>query len=234
MGFLKCVCTFQHVNGLPDDTINNDWYFITDNPAPYTAGCSHILSMLIDFYNKVYDGGSGTVAGHMSPTLSRVIGTWHFEFTDVTTVLGGEPAGSPFRIDAHTLGTPSGTVSAMPSEVAAVLSYHGAYGTLPEVGPNKIRPKQRKRGRVFIGPLTNTACEISANSRVVVASPFRAILIAAATAMMSAGNNDAQWAQWSRANRSFSPVVGGHVDDALDTQRRRGEEAILRSTWGPQ
>jgi hypothetical protein len=39
------------------------------------------------------------------------------------------------------------------------------------------------------------------------------------------------WSVWSRKNANTKLVTGGFVDNAFDTQRRRGEKASGRQTW---
>ena len=40
------------------------------------------------------------------------------------------------------------------------------------------------------------------------------------------------WVLWSRANNAMFNVVGGWVDNAFDTIRKRGNAPTARTTWG--
>jgi hypothetical protein len=42
---------------------------------------------------------------------------------------------------------------------------------------------------------------------------------------------DTTWSVWSEANQTASPVRDGWVDDAWDTQRRRGLDSSARTTF---
>jgi len=36
---------------------------------------------------------------------------------------------------------------------------------------------------------------------------------------------------WSRTDEAVYPIVGGYVDYAFDTQRRRGQAPVARQSW---
>nr|CRY97686.1 hypothetical protein [uncultured prokaryote] len=40
------------------------------------------------------------------------------------------------------------------------------------------------------------------------------------------------WVTYSPKLNTYAPVTAGHVDNAFDTQRRRGVSSTFRSTWG--
>lgn len=58
-------------------------------------------------------------------------------------------------------------------------------------------------------------------------------IVAAAAALVNFGaTSNPKWCVWSRENGVMQPVIGGWCDDAYDIQRRRGEKAKSRSTFG--
>lgn len=234
MAVLKAVVELTHVSGLPKDSSEQQFIFSTDHTYPYDASVTAINNFLLDFYNAPHGPASQTLASFISQSMSRVVSTSHIHFYDITTVLDGSPAGSPFHTSSFTLSTPTAATQELPAEVACVLSYHASYQTLPERGPNNTRPRQRKRGRIFIGPLNTSAVGTTIAGRVTVHQNFQETLAACAATLMGQPIADARWVQWSRVNRDYWLVVGGHIDDAFDTQRRRGEDADNRKLWGTQ
>ena len=108
----------------------------------------------------------------------------------------------------------------LPSEVALCLSFQA-----PRI-PGQIQ--NRRQGRVYIGPL-NTG----------VASAGRPSSTARSTLAAAAGvlgvdiqtDTDGFWAVWSAMNGTTAEVEEGWVDDAFDTQRRRGLQRTTKTTF---
>lgn len=222
---------FPHHSGLARDTVVNTWTFAAE--ADLTAGqLTTIESALTDFYNGTDTGGTGlTVASFISPTMSRTQPAI-FKHYDLDGHLGGGPLGSPVRVQPMALlGAGNGGLG-LPSEVACCLSYHSDYGADVEFGPGgATRPKSRDRGRVFIGPLSNsqTIAQEATSLRPYVSDNLRNTIIAAARRLASFSGLPAAWVVWSRKSASVHNVIGVSVDDAFDTQRRRGERANVRT-----
>lgn len=94
-----------------------------------------------------------------------------------------------------------------------------------------IRQSSR-RGRVFIGPL-NTGALTPSSGRVADTTRGR---IATAFADFKAKDDDVGlsgwvWTIYSPTLGVMSKVNSGHVDNAFDTQRRRGVSSSFRSVW---
>lgn len=234
MPYIKTLVRIPHKNQLPNDAVENVFVFFTAESPPYTASCLEINSELLDFYNAIHGPGSQTVANYISSTMTRNTNTCEFIHTDISTVLNGDPAGSPFRRDTWTLGSIAAGTTNLPSEVAAVVSYHSDYLGLPEHGIGLTRPKARRRGRIYVGPLNSSAVETDVNGRVHLSSAFIPTLAASAATLAGHQTAPVNWMQWSRTNAQCNQVIGGHVDDAFDTQRRRGEDSQTRTLWGTQ
>lgn len=127
----------------------------------------------------------------------------------------------------------------LPAEVAVVLSLKG---DVPQ-GQNV----QRGRGRIYLGPLNVRAMTEDANdARVTVA--FRQVIAKAAVRLNDEVAGNATWVIHSAGAREVDPnnnnkrtgpllpainvnVDGGYVDDAFDTQRRRGVVNTSRNLW---
>ena len=123
--------------------------------------------------------------------------------------LPGTPPKDPYDLDIFNLTTaPAGGM--LPDEVALALSFEGTKAA--------GLPQARRRGRIFVGPLNAAAATQN--------RPSSAFI----TAMVTAGTN-------LKANTlgigagSFVPTNNGWVDNAFDTQRRRGVLSTSRGVF---
>jgi hypothetical protein len=115
-----------------------------------------------------------------------------------------------------------------------VLCYHADFGTDAEFGPGgATRPRARDRGRVYIGPLSASGCisQEATTLRPFVSDNLRNTLIDAGRRLANFAGLPATWVVWSRKAAAVHNVVALSVDDAFDTQRRRGERPNVRTTW---
>lgn len=229
MAFLHVVAVFEHMTGVSEDRVMNTWAFQTPTTAPVAGEMDDVAAALEEFYNDVIAATSHTVAHYIGEQLSRSADDASFEFYDVGAFMSGAPHGSPIRIDTWTLGATNPGADGIPSELAVCLSYHGNLTGIPEES-GLTRPRARRRGRVYIGPLSQIALESEAGTgRSRVATQCRDTIAAAGGRL--ADHTDVQWNVWSRSDSAFTSVTGGFVDDAFDVQRRRGEDAVARSTF---
>jgi hypothetical protein len=106
----------------------------------------------------------------------------------------------------------------LPNEVAVVLSYYAT------------RNIPRRRGRVYIGPLNLNALSTTENDGdgTPPLSLRQALQWAAETL---SGYEDMPWSVASRKDGVLRTITNGWVDNAFDTQRRRGVQANLRTLW---
>lgn len=86
----------------------------------------------------------------------------------------------------------------------------------------------RRRGRIYIGPLKTTT---STNGR-----PNSTAITTLATASSALGIDlnavaDTTWCVWSPTSGTAVPITDGWVDNAFDTQRRRGWDPTSRTTY---
>lgn len=212
-------------SGLVEDEIVNDFSFqwIAGGASYDNGDFDALLDAVDQFYNAADTPTYDPVGAFISTHVDR--GATHsMEFVNIAT------GGSPLYSNAW-LGptTPVGTTN-FPNEVAAVLSFHGELtGVLEEVGTT--RPRARRRGRVYIGPLRNPACVVS-DPAPPLSDGFLHALRFGATSMYDAADAAGwRWCVWSRAGNTLYPVVGGWTDNAPDTQRRRGQVSSSRVTF---
>ena len=250
MSVILCVAQFQGVSGLPRDVVQNSFVF-------ESGTLSAVLAIgppaVIDFYNNLHTVVIGGVTFTQTTRIGAYIGsqiargaTAHVKSYDITANLDGSPHGTPVQDDVFTLPASFDTPF-LPDEVAACVSYHGDFTGLLEVGAvdtaiptdeaaidegapathtGRDRPKQRHRGRFYIGPLTATGT-VATTAPCHLNSIFWNDLTAA-TAKALLGLTGANWRVWSRRDAAVYTVTGGFVDNAFDTQRRRGAKATAR------
>lgn len=191
-------------DNIPENFVTNSFAFSSSDIFPDIAA---IVNAFRTFYQ-------GIGAANLSVALAQ--NGHEVKFYD----LPGPVPNYPISEQTWNMtAAPSG--SALPAEVALCLSFQGA--RTPGF------PQARRRGRVYIGPLalvTNTAGRPTA--------AFITAMTAAATtfkATITALPSDTQWAVWSGVDVAAVPVANGWVDNAFDTQRRRGVIPTTKTTF---
>lgn len=207
--------------GLPTDVAVNSFIFRND-ADPLDVGSdinARITASLSDFYA----GQAPAIAGLTAPSAQSILGLLSAEIASWTIKiydLGDAPGERvPVLVDKTAdLAAAGARASALPSEVACVLSLQ-----TPIIG-------RRGRGRIFLGPLGSMIAVQDGHPIVPSAQRSR---VAANAAKLALGNgHEVEWQVWSGTRALMARVVGGYVDDAPDTQRRRGIKATLRTKWG--
>jgi hypothetical protein len=191
------------VDAVPENYFSNSWCFVMDS----TAGAGALLTPILkDFYDDIVT------------VLSPVIASSSHEVK--YTELPGTPPNYPFDEDTFNFASaPAGV--ALPDEVAVCMSFQG--------DRTAGLPQARRRGRIYIGPLRTTA--LTSNR------PAAATLTTIANAATTLANSVAAiavtsyWAVWSQTNQTAVPLVDGWLDNACDTQRRRGVLPTSRTTF---
>lgn len=236
---IKAVVELGRTSGIAADAINNDFYFYnpTSSVIPSTLA-DDLRTVLVNTYNNVHSPSTVDIASLLSTVLSRTTNKCSIKFyehalPDTWPWLWG----SPFATRSWTLD-PAGAGNNLPSETALVLTYHADLTDVPETETNPspppafIRPASRRRGRLYFGPFTTGALsQASPNFE-----PFPNTNLVGALcdgAKYLADNAPAGW-EWhvfSGADSDLYLVDGGFVDNAFDSQRRRGNAASSRTNW---
>ena len=215
---------FPGKSGFPRDRFTNDFCLNMATAIPNQAGADVLADTIFDEFYGFIVGGNNLIETHYSNQIDRGTDKMQVTFTDLTGHLDGTGLGSPDFVSTHDLPAASG--SPAPEEVAAVLSFKADTAGLLEVS-GATRPKSRRRGRLYLGPL-NTGTFATAGAGVFLALAFQGTILGAAENFLA---QVPEWSVWSRADAAVHPVVDGWLDNAFDTQRRRGVRANGRTTW---
>lgn len=212
--FVRCMVVFQGGTGVPEDRFVNTLHF--QHPSSDLQVAANELGPFVEDFYKA-DNSTLSISGYLSEFINRAA---EMRFYDMADSLPRVPV-----VRAWTLN-PVGLTGNLPEEVSVVLSLRGA----PPITP-------RRRGRLYIGPLVSGAATTGgALLPTRVATTFSTDLCVAANTLRTGVESLSIAAFW--AIRSITPVVnyvrveGGWVDNALDTQRRRGPDATSRVQWG--
>jgi hypothetical protein len=232
------VVTLPATTNLAEDAVVNTFAIATDGSVQ--ASAPGIVNALEAFYNTDRNGGGSSVASFLSARRSRVADACTIDVYDITGKLDGSPHGPPVAGDTFDLNGPSNQ-GMLPSEVAMVGTILGNSRNVVSVevpddadpapfnDPDtaRDRPMQRRTGRVYIGDLNPNASDNLGRPH-----PGLRVSILSAIAGLSGDLEVAgsSLAVWSRKNRAMYVANGAFVDDAFDTQRRRGLQPTLRTT----
>jgi hypothetical protein len=197
--------TFNGLSGLPRDRFVNTFHGIT-LPEPVGAELEAVADAVLAFYDST---GTG-LTSYLSPWCAgagRNVKIYRME----------DPKPRAPIFSKEVTATPpivtSGT--GFPNEVACCLSYKAT----SESGAVAAR----RRGRIYIGPLNTATGSITppGDSRPAPAFVNRLLLSATTTwdALFAAGFI---WCIWSVADDAPHAIASFSVDNAFDTQRRRG------------
>lgn len=218
MTIIRYVVELARKNGKPEDKIIN--VFHTSSLAlPDASLLAAGENAIVAFYNSMDEDYSPAIS---RATLAHLIKSY--------SVIAGQPGpaddfvGSPLRTTGWNflVETPS---TGLPAETAIRMSFSAALTNVGEEGPGGTRPASRKRGGVYLGPFTTPTMEQDAFGETYVGGNFRTkILNAAAVFANSLNTSGQQLAVYSRMNGTAAQVKTIRIDNAFDTQRRRGNK----------
>lgn len=229
------IVRLPHISGLPEDTVE-----VTFNLLTSAAVESPSSAPMQAFWNTVAAGSTHATGEYLGRCIDRSAGAASIEWYTIDDHLDGSSGiGSALPGAIFTLPAQTGS-DEVPAEVASCLSYAGDLSSVPEVTPlgpagpaGDRHDRARRRGRMFIGPLTASVCieavapkyeaRVKAAFREDVCNQFKVMV----NAYAALGD---EFCVWSRAAADFFPVTHAWMDDAFDTQRRRGVDTLLRTS----
>jgi len=202
---------------LPEDRIINVMHFEGDDQAPtpdrerWDELAPGLASRLVTFYQSRGPIMAATLAGTGTIKL--------YDFSD--------PKPRIPRFEQSFTFVPATT--AFPGEVALVISFEGA----SEPGVNM----RRRRGRIYLGPLATGAASGTYTADVRPLASRMNETVSSFVTMATGSNGAARLAIFSpttlsgggSVDQAWTDAVAVWVDDAFDTQRRRGARATTRS-----
>jgi hypothetical protein len=205
------------VTNVPSDVITNTWHFrATPDAGSLDAYGVEICHELRDFYQSLDGVIFSSLAG--TPATVKV-----YDLTDP------EPRAV---IHQETITITPAAGAQLPTEVAMCLSFQGAQ--IAGVHQN------RRRGRLFLGPLTDTVFETVAGRKRFTTAAQLAVTGAAKGLLDNgaAALTPIHWCVYSPttdvagtlADASIQ-VTNGWVDNAPDTVRSRGTDATARAVF---
>lgn len=207
---------FRSASGIPADDIVNTWSFVGAG-ASDAANALEATQRLDAFYSDVQAGGNAVITYYPEDVLSGIVEMKVYDITDP------EPR-APIFEGSVDHSTELGTGNAIPEEVAVCLSF--------AADPVSGQPMRRRRGRVYLGPFTTSSLDVDATTGRPIPNPNMVTTIAlAAEGLLAANDAGMSWAVWSRAAGALYAVTNGWIDNAFDTQRRRGADATARTIF---
>jgi hypothetical protein len=230
------------ISGIPEDTVLNQFVVANHVPADGAAAHGDLCDAITDFYNLATPSGI-QIGSMIGGSRSRAFGGLTVKLYDITTHLGGGSFGSPFYVFQDNLVGADGSAN-LPEEVAAVLTLRGqGWDTAAVEAPDggdpgvaKDRPRQRHTGRIYLGPLKASCLVTDATTGIT------RLNAGGAGAFVQTVLNRTQQLQddlqaidptytlavWSKVDGIARTVVQAEMDNAFDTQRRRGPAATAR------
>lgn len=206
MASLLAQVTFPYITAVPEDIAINTWSFSSTLSNDLAA--ADISTGLTAFYMQV-----GT---YLSPVLNPSQGR-----LKVYDRADPEPR-APFY-DEALVGPGNNTGVILPEEVAVCLSFRGALVS--------GAAQRRRRGRVYIGPLSTNAVSAGVTGRSEVKAAMRTALAAGTAALLTALGASTEHVVHSGVAGTDTVVTTYWCDNAFDTQRRRGPGPTSRAQW---
>lgn len=249
---LRAQVVLTHKNGFPRDNVSMNYWFAVDEATEALAEA--VADRAISVFNEVVAPRTQALGREISQAISTTGN--HVKVYEYDEGTGERLSydGAPPLADVTweiTPGVGRDSADPYPAEVACCASFSSVSGAVYGGGV-LTAPMSRRRGRVFVGPLAPTG---ASDPTVRTSRPSTSLidLIGAAHWNLMAQNTTAaKWVVYSRpfAGRPLTPREGRAplpelppragtayvidtvtVDNAWDTQRRRGERATVRTTF---
>lgn len=221
----RVAVTLHKKSGIPADSSMNVWHFIAPSGAPTTPQFGDMMNIIKDFYDNLSFELSSTHAGGATPIF--------IEFTKLTAEkpAAGSGLGPPIINGAVAWQTVPAQ-NGYPAEVCTCVSLDGTTTSDSEGGTTGPHPAARKRNRKYIGPLaTGVGAPDATTNEVRPTVTWRTQLAQAVLDILITKALTKGWSLvgFSPKNWQTFPVHNVWVDNAFDTQRRRGEAPSIHT-----
>ncbi len=223
-GVIRVQAILKGLSGLPEDRFITTWHFRTpltgaEPPSDGAQALHHAEARekVRAFFLDPVGGATTRVSDYLGGVVTRGVNALELR----SYHLGDAEPRVPQTSFHQILG--NAPTTSFPAEVAVTCSFSGGQ-SLP-----------RQRGRTYIGPLASsslvTSQEAGTNRVRVAAGMMLQTGLAAQRMAIGTDTSPARWCVYSPTNNATVIVTRGYVDDAFDTQRRRGEAPVSRSSW---
>lgn len=203
----RVLAVWEGPSGLPEDRFINSWAFRNDGIGGIEGVEGAVTAVLQAFYF-----GSGTQTEYPAKYMNTNVTLAEYRIYDLGQTPPREPRINPIGVPGESGGVP------LPGEVALCLSLRTDDRTA------------RGRGRLYLGPLVSSALASSGG----IVRPNSLLvqgIVDSANDVLNTTEN-VTWGIISQRDGTAKPVTGGYVDDAFDTQRRRGIAPSTRTVFG--
>lgn len=221
----KVVTTLERKSGIERDRVQNTWHYLAPSQTPTSTNYGEWMGQWQLFMDDLHTSMSGCLG--IGPEALRV------EFFQLTAEK--PPPGSglgPPRSAGNMAWLTAPSAAGLPAEVSICLSLDGTTVLDSEGGPTGPRPAARKRNRKYIGPLGQGVVQAAASTlEAVVVPAIRSLILSAWDARMNVGMATKGWnpVVFSPTLWATNPIKTTWVNDAFDTQRRRGEDPTIKT-----
>ena len=233
-----------------EDTVSNGFSVSTLNP-PSGADLTALATATEQFYTTAHSGQTTPLMDYMSGDLSTASNASTINIYDVSTSLSGVGIGSPVAVVPWTFSATTTGSTNLDPRLAACIAVRANYGSALEHGASislpsddhavdegapathtgTSRPRARKRGRYYIGPLNSFAVTQTHSAEIVWQTQFAIDVVAALAGYknaLSGLTNKSTLSVWSRSDAAFYSVLDYFLDESPSTQRRRGDVTRFR------
>jgi hypothetical protein len=220
--------TLDPPSGFAEDAIVNTFTVVSPTEA-LSSDLANMANAVRDFYITTPASFTRPLSGYLAAHLQRdtavnLVKVYGIaDRSGASIANGGTPMGSPLHTLAFTMPA-GGSLDSLPTQVSLVATLRGRFAlTNPVEGPGEIRPRQRRSGRLFLGPFNLDAHDTTGVNQV--SRPvldLRNLILAAGEKLQDDLNaNLLTWAVWSRSQETMYAVTSVEVDDSFDVLRSR-------------
>ena len=199
------------VSGLAEDRYVNTTHW--QDSSLNIQDFDNVKDMLYSFYTEIPPNGTNAPQDFMSTgSINGDVTLTAYRLSDT------KPRQPVYQVELQTSGIPG--ADTMPTEVALVLSFQA----VKESGENQ----KRRRNRIYLGPYN-----VTANNDGKPADLLIDTLLHSSRSLLNQAENSFNWTWkvYSPSDDAAYPVWSGWVDNAWDTQRRRGTRATGRGIF---
>lgn len=238
--------TLKATSNLPEDDVTNNFALHSDAAVDWDNAPDGELQRVAEFYTDLSSNGS-SISSMLSSALSRTASACTLDVYDITGKLLNvqqadgslrpPPHGSPIFSMPFSLGAEAPGAPQWPTEVAIVATLRAQLWDQVQIeapddadpGNAVNRPRQRRSGRLYVGPVNGQMSTTVSGERRVHPDGITIILDACThlkTRLLEVG---IKWCVWSRMDGVLREITRAEVDNAFDIQRSRGRAATVRT-----